>query len=173
MALPARTGGDAWLRAVEAIVPPLLAEFAPDVIVSQHGCDAHGSDQLTNLRVSVEHQLAAATMIRDLAAEHAGGRWVATGGGGYTVVEVVPRVWAGLAAISAGVVPDLSRRLPERWRGAVENRLRLPAPEYWGDGVPVTLRPFSAGFDPADEVDRAIMATRNAVFPAHGIDPSY
>lgn len=171
--LPARTAGDAWLRAVEAIVPPLVAAFAPDVVVSQHGCDAHGSDQLTNLRVSVEHQLVAAEMVRDLAAQHAGGRWIATGGGGYTVVEVVPRVWAGLAAISAGGAPDLARRLPERWRGAVENRLRLPAPEYWGDGVPVTLVPFSSGFDPDDEVDRAIMATRNAVFPAHGIDPSY
>lgn len=172
VALPARTRGDAWLRAVEAVVPPLVAEFAPDVLVSQHGADAHGSDPLTNLRVSVDHQLAAARMMRELADRHAGGRWVATGGGGYTVVEVVPRVWAGLTAISAGLDPDLTQRLPLRWRLDVSER-GLPTPLLWGDGETVRLRPFSAGYDPADDVDRAILATRNAVFPLHGLDPGW
>ncbi|PWD52445.1 acetoin utilization protein AcuC [Serinibacter arcticus] len=173
LALPARTRGPQWLRAIEAIVPPLVAEFAPDVIVSQHGADAHGNDQLTNLRVSVDHQLAAARLVRELAREHAGDRWVATGGGGYTVVEVVPRVWAGLTAISAGIDPDLEGELPRAWRTAVEQRLRLPAPERWGDGEGDAFVPFASGFDPADDVDRAILATRHAVFPANGIDPSY
>lgn len=173
VALPARTQGDRWLRAVEAIVPPLVREFAPDVIVSQHGADAHGNDQLTNLRVSVDHQLAAASLVRDLARDVANDRWVATGGGGYTVVEVVPRVWAGLTAISAGVEVDLSARLPQSWQRAVESELRLPAPEFWGDGVAADFVPFSRGYDPGDDVDRAIMATRNAVFPLNGIDPAY
>jgi acetoin utilization protein AcuC len=31
--------------------------------------------------------------------------------------------------------------------------------------------PFESGYDPADPVDRAIMATRNAVFPLHGLMP--
>ena len=172
VALPAQTGGDAWLRAIDAVVPPLLAEFAPDVLVSQHGADSHPSDPLTNLRVSVDHQLAGARMMRELASQHASGRWVATGGGGYTVVEVVPRVWAGLVAISAGIDPDLSQRLPLRWRLDVGDR-GLPAPLLWGDGDGVTLRPFSAGYDPADDVDRAILATRNAVFPHHGLDPAW
>ncbi|GMA32416.1 hypothetical protein GCM10025875_24080 [Litorihabitans aurantiacus] len=134
--LPARTRGPAWLRAVEAVVPPLVAEFAPDVLVTQHGADSHGNDQLTNLRVSVDHQLAAARLMRDLARQHAGDRWLATGGGGYTVVEVVPRVWAGLTAISAGgdVAPDGA--LPTSWTRRVQEGLRLPAPETWGDGEP-------------------------------------
>lgn len=173
VALPAGTRGPAWLRAVEAIVAPLLREFAPDIVVSQHGCDAHGNDPLTNLRVGVEAQLAAARLVRDLAAEHAGGRWVATGGGGYTVVEVVPRVWAGLTALSAGVEPDLARALPAAWIDDVQRRFRLPAPRVWGDGEEVVLRRFDAGYDPADAVDRAILATRNAVFPHHGLDPSW
>ncbi len=171
--LPARTRGDAWLRAFDAVVPQLVAEFNPDIIVSQHGADAHGNDQLTNLRVSVDHQLAAARMVRELATEHAGGRWVATGGGGYTVVEVVPRVWAGLVALSAGLEPDLSSRLPLSWQRDVEQRLHLPAPEFWGDGIGVQLRPFSAGYDPADDVDRAILATRAAIYPLHGLDPAW
>lgn len=173
LALPARTAGAAWLRAVEAVVPPLLAEFAPDVLVSQHGADTHGNDQLTNLRVSVDHQLAAARLMRELAREHAGGRWLATGGGGYTVVEVVPRVWAGLTAISAGFDPDLGSRLPRSWCSAVESTLRVPAPEFWGDGTGGQFVPFARGYDPADDVDRAVLATRNAVFPPNGIDPHY
>lgn len=37
----------------------------------------------------------------------------------------------------------------------------------------MTLRPFSAGYDPADDVDRAIVATRHAVFPHRGLDPGW
>lgn len=173
VALPARTGGVAWLRAVEAVAAPLVEAFSPDVVVSQHGCDAHGSDPLANLRVSVEAQLAAATLVRDLADRFAEGRWIATGGGGYTVVEVVPRVWAGLTAISAGLEPDLATALPRSWADAVENRYHLPAPATWGDGTPAPLRRFAGGYDPADGVDRAILATRNAVFPYHGLDPGW
>lgn len=173
LALPAHTRGDSWLRAIEAVVPPLVREFAPDVLVTQHGADSHPSDPLTHLRVSVDHQLAAAVMMRQLAAEVTQGRWLATGGGGYTVVEVVPRAWAGLTAISAGVDLDLAARLPLRWRTEVSDRLQLPAPLTWGDGEAVNLRPFSAGYDPADDVDRAIMATRTAAFPFLGLDPSW
>ena len=32
---------------------------------------------------------------------------------------------------------------------------------------------FPAGYDPADWVDRAIRATRKAVFPFHGIEPEW
>lgn len=169
--LPAGTGGAAWLRAVEAVAVPLIGEFAPDVVVSQHGCDSHTNDQLTHLRVSVEAQLAAARLVRDLADRHTQGRWLATGGGGYALLEVVPRVWAGLTAISAGSDPDPKGRLPQSWIDAVARRHHLPAPEHWGDGDPVTLRRFSDGYDPGNDVDRAIMATRAAVFPSHGLDP--
>jgi len=37
-----------------------------------------------------------------------------------------------------------------------------------GDG---SFASFEAGYDPADPVDQAIMATRNAVFPLNGLMP--
>jgi acetoin utilization protein AcuC len=40
------------------------------------------------------------------------------------------------------------------------------------DGAAASFAPFSSGYDPADAVDRAIMATRNAVFPLHGLLPA-
>ena len=40
------------------------------------------------------------------------------------------------------------------------------------DGVEPTYRPWDAGAgDPDDAVDRAVAATRRAVFPEHGLDP--
>ena len=38
---PPGTGDAGWLRAFHAIVPPLLRQFRPQVLVSQHGADTH------------------------------------------------------------------------------------------------------------------------------------
>ena len=78
--------------------PPLLREFAPDVLVTQHGCDSHIDDPLAHLMLTVDGQRAAYLALHDLAHEVAGGRWVATGGGGYALVDVVPRAWTHLLA---------------------------------------------------------------------------
>jgi acetoin utilization protein AcuC len=39
------------------------------------------------------------------------------------------------------------------------------------DGSAADFTPFDSGFDTGDVIDRAILATRNAVFPAHGLFP--
>jgi acetoin utilization protein AcuC len=39
------------------------------------------------------------------------------------------------------------------------------------EGAPAEFEPFEAGYNPSDPVDRAIMATCNAVFPLHGLMP--
>jgi acetoin utilization protein AcuC len=41
------------------------------------------------------------------------------------------------------------------------------------DGALASFSPFSSGYDPGDAVDRAILATRSAVFPLHGLAPTY
>jgi acetoin utilization protein AcuC len=41
------------------------------------------------------------------------------------------------------------------------------------EGMPGTFAPFETGYDPSDPVDRAILATRNAVFPLHGLMPQH
>src|SRR5580700_7998013 len=69
VALPAGTGDAGWLRAFDAVVPPLLRAFAPEVLVSQHGCDSHRLDPLANLELSVDGQRRAQVMLHDLAHE--------------------------------------------------------------------------------------------------------
>ncbi|GAA0852213.1 acetoin utilization protein AcuC [Streptosporangium amethystogenes subsp. fukuiense] len=171
VALPAGCGDGDWLRAFHAVVPPLLREFAPEILVTQHGCDSHALDPLANLMLSLDGQRAAYAALHELAHETAGGRWVVTGGGGYELVQVVPRAWTHLIAEVAGHPLDPRTATPEAWRTFVKERTNQSAPLTLTDGRNPEFRDFSAGYDPADPVDRAIMATRKAVFPFHGLDP--
>ncbi|HEY7827395.1 MAG TPA: acetoin utilization protein AcuC, partial [Candidatus Limnocylindrales bacterium] len=91
--LEAGTGEGPWLAGVRALVPGLAAAFGPELIVSQHGADSHAWDPLAHLRVTTTAMGEAARLVDELAHRHAGGRWLATGGGGYDVYRVVPRTW--------------------------------------------------------------------------------
>jgi acetoin utilization protein AcuC len=171
VALPAGTGDAGWLRAFDAVVPPLLRSFQPQLLVSQHGCDSHRLDPLAHLEVTVDGQRRAQSMVHELAHETAGGRWLCTGGGGYALAAVVPRSWTHLLGIASGRPVDRAEPTPAAWRELVRRRTGTEPPELMTDGASGDFTPFEAGFDPADPVDRAIMATRNAVFPSHGLMP--
>ncbi|MEN2745328.1 acetoin utilization protein AcuC [Sinomonas halotolerans] len=171
VALPAGTRDAGWLRAFHAVVPPLVEAFRPEVIVSQHGCDSHHLDPLTNLAVTIDAQREAALSISSLARRHCAGRWVATGGGGYAVFDAVPLSWAHLVGIAAGRPVALTAPTPGPWREYVRERYGRQAPVLMGEGADTWWRSWEIGVNPNDPVDRAIMATRKEVFPFHGLDP--
>ena len=102
----------------------------------------------------------------------AGGRWVAVGGGGYEIVQVVPRSWTHLLAEITGSPLDPDTTTPDRWRLLVRERTGRQGPQRLTDGIAPTYRAWDAGAgDRDDPIDRAIAATRRAVFPEHGLDP--
>jgi acetoin utilization protein AcuC len=173
VALPAGTGDAGWLRAFHAVVPPLLREFGPQVLVSQHGCDSHRSDPLANLELTIDAQRAAHAAIHALAHEAAGGRWLLTGGGGYEHVHVVPRSWTHLLFEAAGRPIDPVSATPQTWRHYVAQATSQTAPETMTEGGQghFDLLTAETGYNLADPVDQAIMATRKAVFPLHGLMP--
>ena len=171
VALPPGTSDAGWLRAFHAVVPAILTEFAPDVLVTQHGCDSHMEDPLTHLMLSVDGQRASYQALHELAHQICDGRWVATGGGGYAVVEVVPRAWTHLLAIASGQELDPRGAIPAEWRSYVDSALGRTAPSRLTDGRTPAWRDWAAGYDPDTWLDRAIHATREAVFPLHGLDP--
>ncbi len=171
VALPAGTRDAGWLRAFHAVVPPLLRAFTPRVLVSQHGCDTHWMDPLANLELTIDAQRAAHAAIHRLAHETAGGRWLLTGGGGYELVQVVPRTWTHLLAEATGRPVDPDTPTPRSWRDYVAERARRRAPETMTEGAAATFDDFGRGYDPDDSVDRAITATRDAIFPHHGLMP--
>jgi acetoin utilization protein AcuC len=171
VALPPGTADAGWLRAFHAVVPPLVREFAPEVLVTQHGCDSHRDDPLADLMLSVDGQRASYLALHDLAHEVAGGRWVATGGGGYALVEVVPRAWTHLLAAIGGRPLDPRTETPEAWCAHVRDTLGRTPPALMTDGRDPAYRDWTEGYDPANWLDRSILATREEIFPRHGLDP--
>jgi acetoin utilization protein AcuC len=171
VALPALTGDAGWLRAFHAVVPPLLRRFQPQILVSQHGCDSHRDDPLTNLELSIDGQRAAHAAIHRLAHEHADGRWLLTGGGGYEHVHVVPRSWTHLLFEAAGRPLAPASATPRPWREYAALASGQAVPETMTEGTTGDFAPFDDGYNPADPVDQAIMATRKAVFPLYGLMP--
>jgi acetoin utilization protein AcuC len=172
VALPAGTADAGWLRAFHAVVPPLLREFRPQILVSQHGCDSHRLDPLADLMLTVDGQQAAHAALHELAHELCGGRWVAVGGGGYEVVQVVPRSWTQLLAVATGQPLGPATEVPGSWREFVATRSRQPPPVLLGDGGTASYVRWEPGEgDPDSPLDRAVTATRRAVWPLHGLDP--
>ncbi|HEX2699008.1 MAG TPA: hypothetical protein VHM89_02250, partial [Acidimicrobiales bacterium] len=159
--LPPFTGEGLWLEAFRRLAVPVVEAWAPDVLVTQLGCDTHHSDPLANLSLTTNAYRETARLLHELAHRCAGGRWLAVGGGGYQWAAVVPRAWTIYFAEMAGVaVPDA---LPPAW---VEQATRAS-----GAAVPALL---SEPALPGDQGDRAYVEqvmddVRKLVFPLHGL----
>jgi acetoin utilization protein AcuC len=65
------------------------------------------------------------------------------------------------------VPPDTS--LPQAWLDESDH----VGPQTMSDGAEVSFSRFEHGYDPASALDRAILATRRAVFPDLGLDPEF
>lgn len=94
------TDDETYLWAFEEIVPPLIGEFKPDVMVTQLGVDTFCSDPLTHLCLTTRGFTQAIERLRDLSIP-----WVALGGGGYEIGNVA-RAWTLAWAIMNGVEPE-------------------------------------------------------------------
>lgn len=129
------TGEGAWLEAVRTLLPELAAAFGPDLIVSQHGCDSHAWDPLAHLRVTTTAMGEAARLVDAVAHRCAGGRWLATGGGGYDVYRVVPRAWSlvWLAGAHRPVPAAIPAAWRERWEGEAGRYGQVPLPTTFED----------------------------------------
>jgi acetoin utilization protein AcuC len=113
VALPPYTDGAAYARAFDAVVPPLLERYRPDVLVTQQGIDSHYDDPLTHLMVSTQ---AREHVVRQFAASK--WPWVAMGGGGYSM-DAVRRVWSMefLIMLGAPIPTELHDADPPEWTG--------------------------------------------------------
>ncbi len=98
------TDDETYLWAFEEVVPPLIGEFKPDVMVTQLGVDTFYSDPLTHLCLTTRGFTKVIEKLRDLSIP-----WVALGGGGYEVGNVA-RAWTLAWAIMNGV--ELEDEIP-------------------------------------------------------------
>ena len=132
--LPPYVSDDGWLEAFAAIVPPAVRSWRPDVLVTQLGCDTHHTDPLAHLALSTRAYRETARRLHELAHEAAGGRWLATGGGGYQWARVVPRAWTIYFAEMAD--REVADQLPERWLALAQDKGGGAIPDRLSEQVP-------------------------------------
>lgn len=134
------TEDESWLDCFKRGVETAAQAFKPDVIVSQHGCDAHAFDPLAHIHCSMRIYREMPRIIHELADRYAQGRWIALGGGGYDHWRVVPRAWALLWLEMSGH-PLLTRidsspsggSLPKEWPTIDSARRPAHLPDTWLD----------------------------------------
>jgi len=153
------TSDASWLDAIEMVIPALAAAYHPTMLVTQHGSDSHLLDPLAHMHLSTTAMSRAARLLDRLAHEHAGGRWLATGGGGYDVYRVVPRAW-GLVWL-AQAHRDVPAATPAKWR----TRWAAEAARHGQGPLPDTMLdpPDDVSVEPHQVVDRNLAAARAAL----------
>jgi acetoin utilization protein AcuC len=159
------TTGSLWLEAFDHAVDPLIRAFDPDILVTQLGCDSHVTDPLAHLSLTVDDMAGVYRRLHRLAHEVCEGRWVATGGGGYQLVQVVPRAWTLAFAEMTG--RPLPIDTPMGWQELVVERTRATPPRSFTDD-PVELSP-ELHQQARRMTDDAVEAIRRLVLPHHGV----
>lgn len=164
--LPPYTTDDQYLEAFEAIVPPIIAAYKPEVIVMQNGVDTHHQDQLGHLITTTRTFIEVTRRVHNLAHEHAHGRLVAVGGGGYSYFSV-PRCWTLILAEIIG--HPIGDEIPEEWRQFFTKITGLEAPTHLRD----TKVPQLAQSDQeriGRIVTESVSRVKELIFPLLGID---
>jgi acetoin utilization protein AcuC len=154
--LEAYTDSATYLPAFEAVVPPLLERFKPDVIVAQLGIDAHRTDPLTHLALDLQGFIRAFARLLPLAP-----KILALGGGGYDVRNVA-RGWTAAWAVLNGV--ELPDALPETFADDM-TRYGFTSRTLWD--APVAALPDEIQHAVSDYVDRQVDAVQTTIFPFH------
>ncbi len=147
------TDDEIYLEAFEAVVPPLLQAFAPDVLLTQLGIDSYHTDPLTHLQVTSRGFIAAVTRLGGL-----GYPWLATGGGGYDI-GAVARCWTLAYGVMCGA--DWPDRIPTP---AIERLGRTTLRDTEVPEIPDHIRADARAL-----AAESVAAIRDAVFPVHGL----
>ena len=98
------TTDDIYLDLFTKVVPPVIDEFDPQVVVSQLGVDAHYLDPLSHIALSLRGYGDVVRKIKEFSR-----KWMALGGGGYNV-ETVPVAWTLVYSIMRELELDFTER---------------------------------------------------------------
>lgn len=161
------TDDDSWLKLYEAIVPRVIQFFKPDLIISQHGCDGHYWDPLADLCATTTFYRLAPALLDEWIQRYTAGRWIATGGGGYQTLSVVPRAWTLLwSTVSQQSLP-VDCPIPQDWLLKWQKPSEKPLPSQLLD-TPDQFRPIRDLHRMQSNNDKTLAAIR-AHFPNVGI----
>ncbi len=117
--LPVGTFDDAYLEAFNELVPPLIEQYKPDVLLNQFGVDTHYQDPLVGLSLTTKSYVVVSSLLHDLAHKVSHGRLLVFGGGGYEPRNV-SRCWAVMFVTMAGVTPKDEAMYEDLFDGDIE-----------------------------------------------------
>jgi len=127
--LRAGAGNAAFDRIAAEIIAPAAARFAPDILFVSAGFDAHWRDPLAHLQLTIAGYARLARALKELAAQHCGGKIVFVLEGGYE-----------LEALSGGVIACLRVLLGEDPASIPDPLGPAPRPEPETKGVVEAVR---------------------------------
>jgi len=156
--LPPFSGDEAILQAFTRVIEPAVRAWAPDILLTQTGVDAHHADPLTHLSATLPLYPRLAARMHRLVHEAAAGRWLIVGGGGYDPWDVTPRAWtAFIGAVLGRDVDDVP--LPEEWLDASRAAGGDPPPFLLQDPGPEYIPADSTDFEPVlEQIERTALA---------------
>jgi acetoin utilization protein AcuC len=157
--VPFRSGTDdeVYLHAFEAVVPPLMERFKPDILVAQIGGDSHKDDPLANLNLTSNGYKRMFQRMNGFAP-----KLLALGGGGYNVFKTAA-LWTTAWATFCRLEPV------DQYAGLVGGMMFGPEAEVGNlDDAPFVLEgpEKEACFEQAR---RVVAYLKKIVFPIHGI----
>lgn len=150
------TEDESWLESFNITLRKVISAYKPDVIISQHGCDAHAYDPLSHIHCSMRIYAEIPAIIHELAHTYTDGRWIALGGGGYDIFRVVPRAWSLVwltmidHPISHGIAAGKVIALPDCWVKRWTSFSPLKLPTTWMDD-PADIEPMPRRLEIADK----------------------
>ena len=156
--LPAGTDDEMYINAFDAIVPPIVGAFNPDIVVAVVGIDTMAADPLTHLRLTNNGFCDAVTRIKAL-----GKPMLALGGGGYNL-DSLARSWTLAWAVLNDIEPE------DEHVGTIGGML-LGQQEIPGGSLR-DMRQFASGPQKENiesEIKRVVEYLKKAIFPAHSL----
>jgi len=151
------TDDEVYAFAFDAVVPPLVRSFAPDIIIAELGADTLISDPLTHLKLTNNGYQQTVRSIRELCP-----RVIGLGGGGYDLYRTA-RCWTLAWAILNEVVPV------DEFAGLVGGMMFGPEMEVGSLYDYPYLSEGEIKEKAVEEARRVVAYIQEEIFPIHGI----
>lgn len=126
------TEDDSYIRTFKESLEAAIIKFQPDVIISQNGVDAHYRDPMTHLSLTSKSFEQIPRFVCEMADKYTEGKWIAVGGGGYNIWQVVPRMWAQIWLAMTNVEAPKGR-LPKFYVDEYKPKCPVDFPLEWAD----------------------------------------
>jgi acetoin utilization protein AcuC len=157
--IPFQAGADdeVYLFAFEAVVPPLMESFKPDILVAQIGGDGHKDDPLADLNLTSNGYKRVIGWMKEFSP-----KLLVLGGGGYNVFKTAA-LWTLAWATLCGIEPV------DQYAGRVGGMMFGPEAEAGNlNDAPFVLE--GAEKEACFEQARRVVAyLQKTIFPIHGI----